>query len=708
MDEIQKDLPDDFPAKCPLCEFTGRNRSTLAIHYAITHKVIVKLIENATGCKIDPSFSKVKAIVDKVEKPFACPLCPFQISHEQRMDHLCTHFRERLSDDGRLPDATPYSCPKCRFVGMTREKLIRHYGGYHKCVSKIVVEHLRDAGRDVPSELEAESHSDAPPLPSDSSSGGIECHLCDSLPVYKNKSELCKHVSEVHFMEKILEQLPPVDQPSEDQTPEQEGKEKAFKCNKDGCSFSSTARNSLLTHVGVFHRVAMRLYLDVLGISDLPGPDNFPVSGGGGARRQHSSVSTSSSAAAAAASTTEMPCTICGEKFDRSTFVAHVAETHFADKIGAIPSEAPFKCPQCPHFSETRERLLRHYGFYHKVFDKITDDHIKLEQCEDAAVKMEIEGSTGGEDTPKTFDAQSDAGNGTPKHLNDVKDEFLGEAADNIDGSGGATATTPTTQRSTTAAQQCLMCDDCPVIGTNVSDFHKHLSEQHFKERLFSLVLTVPNESGGGKRFRCPECGYEHQYRFQIARHCGHKHRLAKKFYSEVIGEKFDPEAEEAEKKPRGRPTMERALMQAMDNSSSGQSDNHDCKICSAKSLGLADYLKHLSKIHFKTKLLSMVPSSEPFRCPFEGCELEKKDHLTLAVHYGMNHKIALKLLNEMPEDAINSGASGGDGVEAKCQLCNEAFTAHRFVQTMFIEQFREHFFIYRRKGSIPNAIQNN
>ena len=34
-----------------------------------------------------------------------------------------------------------------------------------------------------------------------------------------------------------------------------------------------------------------------------------------------------------------------------------------------------------------------------------------------------------------------------------------------------------------------------------------------------------------------------------------------------------------------------------------------------------------------------------------------------------------------MPEDELqNSG--GGDGVEAKCQLCNEAFTAHRYLYT--------------------------
>ena len=324
----------------------------------------------------------------------------------------------------------------------------------------------------------------------------------------------------------------------------------------------------------------------------------------------------------------------------------HVAETHFPDKIKELSKEAPFKCPQCPHFAESREKLLRHFGFYHKVFDRVADQ-MKLEPADAIDVKVEIESSTGG-DTPKT---ESDAGNATPLHLPEIKDEIMTEvmekkpedsaavnpASNAISGDSEQRSTPlPFGKSSSSGPHQCLMCDDCRTVGTSTTDFHKHLCDVHFKERLIALVQTVQNESG--KRYRCPECGYEHQYRFQIARHCGLKHSFAKKFYSEVIGEKFDPELEEAAKRSRGRPPMEMALMAAIDGKASG-TDNYNCKICSARSLGLADYLKHLSKIHFKSKLLSMVPSSEPFLCPFESCGLEKKDHLSLAAHYGINHK---------------------------------------------------------------------
>ena len=49
LDDIKKDLPDEFPAKCPKCEFTGRNRSTLVLHYGVTHRVIqvdIPLVES--------------------------------------------------------------------------------------------------------------------------------------------------------------------------------------------------------------------------------------------------------------------------------------------------------------------------------------------------------------------------------------------------------------------------------------------------------------------------------------------------------------------------------------------------------------------------------------------------------------------------------------------------------------------------------------
>ena len=293
LDDIKKDLPDEFPAKCPKCEFTGRNRSTLVLHYGVTHRVIQKLIEDAQSnpesvankLRAPPRGATAAATSasasqqSQVERPFSCPLCSLKVSRRQQMDHLCTHFSERLSQ--RLPAAGPFACPDCRFVGTDRRRLVRHYGGHHGHAHALLVEHLRDAGKDVTAAdvvkqervLSGGETTRIPPPPE----FAFECQLCDSLPVYKNKSELCKHLSESHFMERIMSELPPlpvlVSGDGGDSLPgAADGAEglKAFKCNRPGCNYSSTTRNSLLTHVAVFHRVALKLYLDVVGQSELP------------------------------------------------------------------------------------------------------------------------------------------------------------------------------------------------------------------------------------------------------------------------------------------------------------------------------------------------------------------------------------------------------------------------------------------------------
>ncbi len=90
----------------------------------------------------------------------------------------------------------------------------------------------------------------------------------------------------------------------------------------------------------------------------------------------------------------------------------------------------------------------------------------------------------------------------------------------------------------------------------------------------------------------------------------------------------------------------------------------------------MSEYLKHLSKVHFKHKLLSMVPKTSPYKCPWEGCEVVKKDRYNISIHYGMTHKVAFKLMQEMPEDAMP------EDVEAVCKLCHQSFTAHRYLYT--------------------------
>ena len=320
---------------------------------------IQKLIEDAAQNKPDgravaASAAAASSQQSQAEKPFSCPLCSLKISARQQMDHLCTHFSERLS--ARLPRAAPFACPDCRFVGADRRRLVRHYGGFHRHAHAMLVERLREAGGDPAAAADLAAAVKQEPqerIPPPNPDFAIECQLCDSLPVYKNKSELCKHLSDSHFMERIVSELPPMPTSVEAEAAASSGEGlKAFKCNRPDCKYSSTTRHSLLTHVGVFHKVALKLYLDVVGPqSELPLDSDQRMAwddssraqsshgGGGGGRAAEAVLRRQQAAAAAAAATSETPCAICGAKFDRSALLHHLAETHFPDKIAGLPSE---------------------------------------------------------------------------------------------------------------------------------------------------------------------------------------------------------------------------------------------------------------------------------------------------------------------------------------------------------------------------------
>ena len=318
---------------------------------------------------------------------------------------------------------------------------------------------------------------------------------------------------------------------------------------------------------------------------------------------------------------------------------------------------------------------------------------------------------------------------------------------------------------------QCLLCDDTPLIGQTSYDFHKHLCESHFRERLLAAIpllqVDQTNQSLSAnqnpassevvqvaspqRKYGCPvpNCGYELPQRWVMAKHYGLKHQIARQLYMKIcdfststtttttatannsisdlsqidssaedtLDDTFDEDSfdenealkqiEVETKSSEGSKMILEETYQAQandvpnanvtsttnlndhakpsnvlpqyleeSNNSNFDSKSYDCKVCAMKTRGMSQYLKHLSKVHFKHKLLTQVPKSPPYKCPVEGCEVVKKDRYNISLHYGMTHKAALKLMQEMPEDALNEAS------EAVCKVCNQSFTAHRYLFT--------------------------
>ena len=108
---------------------------------------------------------------------------------------------------------------------------------------------------------------------------------------------------------------------------------------------------------------------------------------------------------------------------------------------------------------------------------------------------------------------------------------------------------------------QCLLCDDIRPIGPSSYDFHKHLCEHHFRERLLQSIpqSDLKDESSEGvatavtasgatsaaanvdapRKFKCPvpNCGYELPQRWVMAKHLGLKHQVAKQWYAQICNQ---------------------------------------------------------------------------------------------------------------------------------------------------------------------------
>ena len=818
MDDIRAELPDEPPLKCPKCDYVGATKHVLLVHYGITHRIVVKYIDDAI--KKDPTIvqvvqqttlpssssrsrQKARPELSDKERPFKCPMCSLSITTALRKNHLCRHFKDKLLVF--LPSKAPFHCPKsdCKFVGLDLTALMTHYGGFHGLVDQYLKDVLATTKKADQEEGEttavaavteenvtsnaamlSETTNNKSPPPTT----GLECRLCEpgtlqaNNVVLRHNADFYKHLAEVHFLENILEEV----------LHDVPYNTKPFRCNQPGCEYSSMNRAGLVPHVGVFHKFAVKYYYQVMGNTD----DWTKAEVGSVGRGGVADWSTSSSRinarlqnSAPVVPVANQTCPVCQPPavFTHVDLLTHLAKDHFSDQLLAlgISESPPFKCPRCPYCSEKYLGILKHFLTYHKQMEALTAQVL-----------------------------------GRPMPPAEVKEE---PQPPEVNGVGGA-------PNAASQGNKCYMCDDIKFIAGTQGDFFKHLVENHFRERLMADIPGIDQvvEGTNGeapttkKVFRCPfpDCGYDHTYKWLVAKHWGTKHRMAIAFYEEVTGQSRDvlqpnkpqvkattsasvaaaaaaaslpqsvphqqqppvpqqqfdqtyhpphqpepvsfsgafsnnsnpvmprllPEPQPPQQPPplppqkapvvipltsrppqpqyppsilqnldqearlgydmnsppydafgngQARPYadhnasssgMEDSMSSSADQTFSGTNDDSlmsndgnqtfDCKLCSVKSRGMSEYLKHLSKVHFKHKLLSSMPKTPPFKCPWNGCEVSKKDRFNLALHYGMSHKIALKLIQEMPEDALD------EDVEATCKLCHESFTAHRYLYT--------------------------
>lgn len=200
-------LPDQEPFKCPKCDYSHTKKYVLMLHFGITHKEVLKLIEEASK-KMGESMivlnktSSVPALVHQKSKAqpkkpstgsnlaFDCPMCSLSISPGHKRQHLAKHFYAQLSSEVSSQLEPPFECHLCRHVAINRHCLIKHVAVAHQLVDQYVKDYLSsDTAEDSDTnmlEVKVES-CEAEPLEAQrpANVNGIECRLCDKPQFFK-------------------------------------------------------------------------------------------------------------------------------------------------------------------------------------------------------------------------------------------------------------------------------------------------------------------------------------------------------------------------------------------------------------------------------------------------------------------------------------------------------------------------------------------
>ena len=334
-------------------------------------------------------------------------------------------------------------------------------------------------------------------------------------------------------------------------------------------------------------------------------------------------------------------CELCGEEFvntNKTRDKGNHQVNHFRDIImQSLPmSSHRFECPRCSFVGRDRNALLKHYGLSHRVV-------VSLE-------RKEMGGTLTNEVSEVTHD-----------------------------------------------------CKVCSQFFLNQNALNNHLCDSHYGPRLSKDVPAI-----GQPPFKCPKCNYEAKTHQMTVRHYGVKHGLLRQYMIEdgYIARDPTPPPPPTPSTPATptRPTppypemnMNRSIMGHMTSpsqpinipyrsghttphhspysrSSSHQSPqygspnqswiehymspgaspghktediNISCPVqgCNTVTANPQILMRHITDKHFVDRFARELPQAPPFQCPL--CGQNFADQITMIRHWGISHKMVIKVLNE-------------------------------------------------------------
>jgi hypothetical protein len=138
MERLRNDLPHFSPFKCPLCPFEGKDLKLLVRHYGMTHKMVLKLLNERAGIHDSYDESILRTLETHESNRETCPLCSSNFGGRYMLlRHLADcHFRERLCQGVQHGEVYKCPFPDCNHSSKDKGGFVRHYGLVHKMVQK--------------------------------------------------------------------------------------------------------------------------------------------------------------------------------------------------------------------------------------------------------------------------------------------------------------------------------------------------------------------------------------------------------------------------------------------------------------------------------------------------------------------------------------------------------------------------------------------
>ena len=137
MDQLKIDMPKSPPWQCPFCDFNGKDLKLLVRHYGLTHKMVLKLLNERVGIMNSFDDAILKQYETCQENRDKCPLCVSTFgTRYMLLRHLADcHFKDKLIVN--LPKGTEiYKCPECNHESKDKGSFARHLGLVHKKIQQ--------------------------------------------------------------------------------------------------------------------------------------------------------------------------------------------------------------------------------------------------------------------------------------------------------------------------------------------------------------------------------------------------------------------------------------------------------------------------------------------------------------------------------------------------------------------------------------------